>query len=196
MKHEDIDHTGLTGVGGLSDPMTTRGDVIIRNASNVTARLARGSASQVLTSDGTDVAWATPSAGGGGGLLAYLQYTGTLTPSTSSGTLGDVDATNLKVTFTAPASGNVLVRMQAFAQMSGSGYQVWGLRESTTNLTPTAVAGLSGSSGMQAHVDLIITGITAGSHTYKWAWRAQTSTAQLFIDSVDGPGLMEVWAAP
>ena len=50
---------------GFSDPMTTRGDIIIRNASNVTARLGRGSANQVLTSDGTDIAWQTPASGGG-----------------------------------------------------------------------------------------------------------------------------------
>jgi hypothetical protein len=50
--------------GGLTDPMTTRGDIIVRNASNVTARLGRGSASQVLTSDGTDVAWAAAGSGG------------------------------------------------------------------------------------------------------------------------------------
>jgi hypothetical protein len=56
---------GITdpSVTGLTDPMTTRGDVIIRNASNVTARLGRGSAGQVLTSDGTDVAYATPAGG-------------------------------------------------------------------------------------------------------------------------------------
>lgn len=53
--------TALTG--GFTDPMTTRGDLIYRNASNVTARLGRGSAGQVLQSDGTDLAWATPSAG-------------------------------------------------------------------------------------------------------------------------------------
>jgi hypothetical protein len=56
----DVD---IEAASGLSDPMTTRGDIIVRNASNVTARLARGSASQVLTSDGTDVAWAAPTAG-------------------------------------------------------------------------------------------------------------------------------------
>lgn len=44
--------------GGLADPMTTRGDVIVRNASNVTARLAKGSAGTYLGSDGTDVAYA------------------------------------------------------------------------------------------------------------------------------------------
>jgi hypothetical protein len=53
----------LVSSGGFSDPMTTRGDLIYRNASNVTARLGAGTANQVLTSDGTDIAWAAPSAG-------------------------------------------------------------------------------------------------------------------------------------
>lgn len=52
------------GGGGMTDPMTTRGDVIIRNASNVTARLGIGSAGTFLSSDGTDVSWATPSGSG------------------------------------------------------------------------------------------------------------------------------------
>ena len=37
--------------------MTTRGDIILRNTSNATARLAVGSANTVLTSDGTDPAY-------------------------------------------------------------------------------------------------------------------------------------------
>tara|TARA_R100001129_G_scaffold167012_1_gene134388 strand:+ start:1014 stop:2912 length:1899 start_codon:yes stop_codon:yes gene_type:complete len=44
--------------GSLADPMTTRGDVIIRDSSNATARLAAGSANTVLTSDGTDPSYA------------------------------------------------------------------------------------------------------------------------------------------
>lgn len=42
---------------GMIDPMTTRGDIIVRNASNVTARLGKGTAGQVLKSDGTDISW-------------------------------------------------------------------------------------------------------------------------------------------
>jgi len=49
------------GGSGLADPMTTRGDLIYRNSSNVTARLSIGTATYVLTSDGTDVSWAAPS---------------------------------------------------------------------------------------------------------------------------------------
>lgn len=39
------------------DPMTTRGDILVRDATNTTARLAVGGAATCLTSDGTDVAW-------------------------------------------------------------------------------------------------------------------------------------------
>ncbi len=48
---------------GLSDPMTTRGDIIYRNPSNVTARLGIGGSGTVLSSDGTDASWQTPSSG-------------------------------------------------------------------------------------------------------------------------------------
>ena len=50
--------------GKLDDPMTTRGDIIYRNASNTTTRLAAGStANQVLQSDGTDISWQSLEAG-------------------------------------------------------------------------------------------------------------------------------------
>jgi len=62
---------------GFADPMTTRGDLIYRNASNVTARLPIGANTYVLTSDGTDVSWAAPS--GGGSLSGLTAATGTNT---------------------------------------------------------------------------------------------------------------------
>ncbi len=50
----------LTASNTLTDPMTTRGDIVIRNTSNVTARLAVGTTdSFVLKSDGTDPSWNT-----------------------------------------------------------------------------------------------------------------------------------------
>jgi len=57
---------------GFADPMTTRGDIIVRNASNTTARLPIGSTGLVLKSDGTDVTWGTVS-GTGDMLLATPQ---------------------------------------------------------------------------------------------------------------------------
>jgi hypothetical protein len=43
----------------LDDPMTTRGDIVYRDSTNTTERLALGTDGQVLQSDGTDLAWAT-----------------------------------------------------------------------------------------------------------------------------------------
>lgn len=54
--------TYATISSGMADPMTTRGDIIIRNSSNTTARLAIGTSGKVLQSDGTDISWQTPSA--------------------------------------------------------------------------------------------------------------------------------------
>ena len=52
--------TGDTGAtGSVEGTLSTRGDIVVRNASNVTARLAVGSANTVLKSDGSDVAYST-----------------------------------------------------------------------------------------------------------------------------------------
>lgn len=50
-----------TPASGFADPMTTRGDLIYKDASNVTTRLPVGTSSQLLQSDGTDIAWTSPS---------------------------------------------------------------------------------------------------------------------------------------
>lgn len=48
---------------GFSDPMTTRGDLIYKDSGGTTVRLPAGTANYVLTSDGTDIAWAASVAG-------------------------------------------------------------------------------------------------------------------------------------
>jgi hypothetical protein len=45
-------------------PLTTRGDIIYRNASGQNVRLAVGSSGQVLKSDGTDISWGTVAGSG------------------------------------------------------------------------------------------------------------------------------------
>lgn len=98
----------------LTDPMTTRGDIIYRNSSNVTTRLPVGANTYVLTSDGTDLSWQAPT--GGGGLIVG---TSTITSGTNtrvlynnSGILGEYTisgtgnvAMTTSPTFTTPALG-------------------------------------------------------------------------------------------
>ncbi len=67
----------------LADPMTTRGDVIVRDASNVTARLAVGAAGTLLGRSGSDVLYVFPP----GYELGYTEYTSDVTTTaTSEGT--------------------------------------------------------------------------------------------------------------
>lgn len=58
----------LTPTAGsfFPDPMTTRGDVIIRDSGNATARLGLGAVNRVLASDGVDVAWSITASSIGG----------------------------------------------------------------------------------------------------------------------------------
>lgn len=63
---------------GFADPMTTRGDVIYRDAANATARLGLGAVSQALFSDGTDLVWAS---------ISYPADVGFANPLTTNGDL-------------------------------------------------------------------------------------------------------------
>lgn len=111
----------------------------------------------------------------GAGIIACTAYNpGTLvTYSTSTATVADVDATNLAVTFTAPPSGKVLVRLSALADLSSatSSALYWGLREGSTTLAGLAQA-INSRAGLQySNVVVVVTGLTPGSsHTYKWAF--------------------------
>jgi len=61
----EIASTG--GGGGMSNPMTNVGDVIVGGTSGAAERFGIGSSGQVLTVSGGTPAWETPSGGGGGG---------------------------------------------------------------------------------------------------------------------------------
>jgi len=112
---------------GLSDPMTTRGDIIVRNASNVTARLGIGSSGKVLSSDGTDISWQTPS--GGSGVTeseAFLSGNVTITSNTYA------DGPSLSL-----AAGTYLLDTQLSIVATGAGWTTVKLMSGTTPLTAT-----------------------------------------------------------
>jgi hypothetical protein len=57
----------------------TRGSILYGNASGATARLAKGSAGTVLTSDGTDISWAAASGGGATEFISSLDASSSAT---------------------------------------------------------------------------------------------------------------------
>lgn len=147
-------------------------------------------------------------AAGASGLLAITAYkpASVTIYETTSTTLADVDATNMSVTFTAPASGNVLVRLSAYSDYNdvNSSEAFWGLRESTTDLAGSVTRVLRVAELGYLSVAMYISGIGAGSHTYKWSYAIASGGQKNRIIIQDGsvainkwgPGIMEVWAAP
>jgi hypothetical protein len=201
------DHTKLTNVGNYSH---TQVDSHIDNSGvHVSFSDAEGdpAAVAVTAADGTSAYAARRDHVHTGNLLAYKFYAGG-NKATVSATIEDADATNLAVTFTAPASGNVLVRLTAQsipdtgANHQGAQHQ-WGLRESTTTIAgPHTVSRDTAGNGytfvQAASVAFPITGLTPGnSYTYKWAHLVTASgTASIGASSNNGPAVMEVWALP
>ncbi len=55
--------------GGMENPMTTEGDIIVGGASGIPSRLAKGTAGQVLKVGETGIEWGEAGGGGGGHTL-------------------------------------------------------------------------------------------------------------------------------
>ena len=131
----------------------------------------------VCTAAGTPGTWVQATGGGGGsvevlGQTVYNPATQQLISATTT-SLVDVDATNLAVTFLAPASGKVVVRVAAYVAIGATTNLAWGLRESTTTV---AHRNVGYDTADRAHTtEFYVSGLTPGSsHTYKLA-HARTS---------------------
>lgn len=180
--------------------LSGKGSLVGASAAATPADIPVGADGTILTADSTQangVKWA--SAAAVSGTLLASTSNSLVNATNNTATFTDVDATNAAVTFTAPASGKVIIRVNAFGNNGGNGGQlVWGLREATTNLAGTSVSmtGTSGAITVRGAFAVEITGLTGGTaHTYKLAQR-QAGTAGLNAQTGNSePFLMEVWAA-
>jgi hypothetical protein len=133
-------------------------------------------------------------------LLAVVAYRAgsDATKDVTSTSFADFDATNLAVTFTAPASGKVLVRLSSTMDNNGADNSYWALREGTTTIGSQLMS-FSSAIAVGATAAIYVTGLTPGnSYTYKWAGKRSgggTST-RLYNGPTWGPSTMEVWSAP
>lgn len=148
--------------------------------------------------DNTDTAavW-TETTQAGGEILAthaYAAGSDTVLHTQGTATLTDVDATNAAITFTAPSSGNVLVRVSALEARSGSGSTHWGIREGSSTIAEAFV--LDGSAtGIRNRAEFIVSGIAAGSHTYKFAHRSSSNNDVVYSGPANGQVILEVYDA-
>lgn len=157
----------------LDTLLSAQGDLLYASGANTPARLAKGTAYQRLRMNlgATAPEWATV-----GELLATKVYDPgtTTTYTTTSATLGDIDATNLVVTFTAPASGSVVVMLTGRITTSAATTPTWGLRNGSSQAGGlfTLASSLNLGGAHQARTGVVyITSLTPGtSYTVKWAW--------------------------
>jgi hypothetical protein len=154
-----------------------------------------------------------------GTLITRVQYApstaGSYTLNVATTGLKALDTTNLVVTFPAPQSGAVLVKLQAWVKGgAGAGASVmFGVVSSTgspgtlvgvvgiVSLSPTTTAADNGELGI---MEQLITGLTPGT-SYTWYFAGSYSgTASTVIPQggaanttvpTGAPAVMEVWAA-
>ena len=188
--------TGVTlaasDVGAMVDPTTTKGDLVVHGTT--TTRLSVGTDGTVLMADSTQtngVAWkAIPSVSPYLAYVAYDPNPGVHLTITSSA-MSAIDTTNLTVSFTAPNSGNVLVRLSGyFAQGNGSAYMfTWAL---LTHGTTTAVAKQfvfgwqqtsTTSYGYNGRLfgEFVVSGLTPGqTYQYDWGYAAGSNAWNMY----------------
>lgn len=185
----------------LKSLVDASGDLLVGTADNAVGRLAM--ASTVLkglrrNSGGTGLEWSVPP----GRLIGRTEYDpGSDTEiTTTSQTFVDIDATNLVVTFVAPESQAVIVRLTAAGAVDTSPHRLqWGLREGSSDVSDSDMFVsnfATGTVGVSRAV--LFTGLTAGqSYTWKWAHRNSSvaATVRTRYGNLWGPALMEVWAA-
>ena len=145
-------------------------------------------------------------------LLAATTYNpGTATPLTTtagSNSFQVVSAPNLSVTFTAPSSGQVLVRLTGIPSRAGTGAVFWGLSDGNSAFVTGSGGQVMSSQGNFFGLTLsaLIAGLTpANSYTWQWAQRttvnsgSDTASLKCGGDPTQStgfaPATMEIWAA-
>lgn len=166
------------------------------------ARAQEGTSGTAATSGDKVTLAAYPSDLDAGILAVAVSGAASTNVATTSATMADVDATNLKIDFIAPASGKVLVTLHGWVTPPGTPGTIynWGLRESTTTVGDMlAIYGGSVAKDHQIRVTVafLITGLTPGSsHTYKWAHRLSTGSVSCGLTYGAGIESMVVQAVP
>jgi hypothetical protein len=173
-------------------PLTTKGDLFTFDTAD--ARLGVGANGTVLTADSaeaTGLKWATPSSSSP--YLAYTQVTAG--NSTTSSTYQDV--TSATITFTAPASGAVKLSIEAAMWATGGNQDMFvAFREGSTTIMERTTGSISQASQYRRTISGVVTGVSAGSHTYKISIKSGNATYTTGIASITAsPVLLTVEAA-
>lgn len=187
--------TGLTGGGtsgavtltnDMATTITAAGDIVVGTGSGTYDNLPIGTTGQVLTADTTvspyKVKWAT--AGGGGATFTTGSDTVTTGQTTSSSSFTDLTTVGPTVTLTTGTKALIMLTVQLDNQAAN--------RQGTASIEISGASSVSPSDGpafhifsssntaVQATTTYIVTGLTAGSNTFKVKYKAAGSTTVNF----------------
>lgn len=179
--------------------------ITAHTAAATSATVSRGQEGTTALQHSQDVYWAHgptlqdyDGPGGGTGLIGMTMYNpGTVADiSTTSSAYSSVDAANLKVTFTVPASGKVLCKLTARAYCAGADWIHWGVHDGTSDIAVSdAQVGQSGN-GRFVH-EFLVTGLTPMAAA-TWTWRHKNESNSVAVHTIyggaSGMALMEILA--
>jgi len=166
----DLDFVWSADAAGMTNPMTTTGDVIYSSSGSTPARLGIGTDGQVLTSDGSIVNWETPSADiplstvTTNGDVIYATGSGAVTRLGIGSTSDVLTVAGGVPTWAAPAGGGGMTSI-ASGTFSGTALTISSISGSYKHLY-LAMAGITWSTGNDTPA-LRLNGIT--SSDYDWA---------------------------
>ncbi len=177
----------VTTPTGMADPMTTRGDIIYRNASNVTDRLALPLAGQVIGRSGSDLAAVYPP----GYQVDYVQITSSVNISGTAETSGGA-TTVITGTSQSYAAGDYWVEFyanQAYPVAVSGAYLVIHLWDGTTEIGDIAVIQNVNTGGATAPLNVPVftrNKITLTAATHQLIIRAHVTNANGVIQAGAG----------
>jgi hypothetical protein len=184
----------------MATAIDAKGDLVPGTGADTFARLAVGSNGTVLTADSaeaTGLKWATPSAGST--LLAAQTNSYGSNYSTTSTSFVDVNATNFVLTFTTPASGNIVLRATMPMEFVSTGQGLYNWREGSSDIANSdfVLASNGASSPIRGTVSwsCYLTGVSAGSHTYKLGMKTTNSGTTMFGYTNNSRFTLECWSA-
>lgn len=130
----DLDFVWSADAAGMTNPMTTTGDIIFSSSGSTPARRAIGTTGQILTVSGGVPVWASPA--GGGKVLQVVEGTTSTTTSIASGTYTDTGIT-ATITPSATTSRVMVIVSAPISLIRDSSTNFAGMRlvRNSTNLT-------------------------------------------------------------
>lgn len=178
MKHEDIDHTGIPGVGGSGSVATdaiwdAAGDLAVGSGADTAARLAIGAAGLLLKSNGTTATWALPTLRG---CKVYNDATQAVNTTNAALTFNqeewdsdgyhDTGSNTGRITIPSGLGGKYLLQGGTFASASWS----WiGFKKTVSGPTTTAIRGYSLAPSAAAYASAsAIVSLAAGDYVELW----------------------------